>query len=169
MEEVYSRYRKEFVSWSKMKFRITEEEAVDHYQETIMAFYENTVNGSVILTDSSIKTYIFGIGKNKILQQFDANRRNEKHTPSIAEHYRFLLNDSESAGLFEQASAITAKVLESLGDGCKEILRLFYFEKRSMTEIAQALGHKNEGVTRTSKKRCLEKIRSSILKPHPDE
>ncbi|WP_425393070.1 RNA polymerase sigma factor [Ekhidna sp.] len=165
MEDVYFKYRKDFVNWSMGKFGISKDDALDHYQDTLTIFFEKVMNGSLSDIESSLKTYLFGIGKNKVRQQFEGEARKEKHGEGLKEHYRFLAEDGDASIIFEEAKRQTAELFNSIGEGCKEILRLFYYEKRSMSEIASIMGHKNEGVSRTTKKRCLEKIRSEVKKP----
>lgn len=159
MERIYSEHRNEFIHWSIGKFGINEEEALDHYQEVITLFLEKVLNGTLENIDSSIKTYLFGIGKNRVFQSFDEKKRLEKHMDAVSEHYQFLISSDESLEAFRETRSKAAVALNELGAACKELLQLFYFEKLSMSEIAARLGHKNEGVSRTTKKRCLEKIR----------
>lgn len=168
MENVYKKYRSEFVNWSGGKYGISEDDARDHYQDTMTIFFEGVVNGKVTEIGSSLKTYLFGIGKNRIRQQFDAKSRGDKHEEGLAEHYQFLAEDEDASEAYEQARIHTSRLFELLGETCKEILRLFYFEKRSMSEIAKAMQHKNEAVTRTTKKRCLEKLRNEAKQPLAD-
>jgi RNA polymerase sigma factor (sigma-70 family) len=162
MEKLYSTFRDEFVNWSRGKFNITEDEAADHYQESITLFFEKVLNGSIERIESSIKTYLFGIGKNRVRQQFDVSSRLERHGEGLSEHYRFLAEDEDASAIYEVAKQQSESIFKSLGEGCKEILRLFYYEKKSMSEIATLLGHKNEGVSRTTKKRCLEKAKTQM-------
>ncbi|MEP1035623.1 sigma-70 family RNA polymerase sigma factor [Ekhidna sp.] len=168
MESLYLQYRSEFVNWSVGKFGITEDDALDHYQDTMTIFFEKAMNGKVTEIGSSLKTYIFGIGKNRIRQQFDAKSRDEKHEEGLAEHYQFLANDEDASKAYELARNQTRELFDSLGETCRKILRLFYFEKKSMGEIANAMQYKSEAVTRTTKKRCLEKLRSQVKKPLSD-
>jgi RNA polymerase sigma-70 factor (ECF subfamily) len=165
MEDVYFKYRKEFVSWSQGKFGISEDDALDHYQDTLTIFFEKVLNGSISEIESSLKTYLFGIGKNRVRQQFDASSRKERHEEGLKEHYQFLAEDEDASVAYEESRSQTLEIFHSIGEGCKEILRLFYYEKKSMSEIADIMGHKSEGVSRTTKKRCLEKIRSQVKKP----
>lgn len=168
MEQVYLRYRNEFVKWSMARFRISEDDALDHYQDTVAVFFEKAINGSLGEIESSLKTFLFGIGKNKVKQQFDVNSRMEKHEAGLTEHYQFLASDDDASQIYEQARSQTKDLFSLLGDSCREILRLFYFEKRSMSEIARIMNHKSEAVSRTTKKRCLEKLRSESKKPLAD-
>lgn len=165
MEKVYFRYKEEFVSWTIKKFGISQDDALDHYQDTLTIFFEKVINGSITVIESSLKTYLFGIGKNRVRQQFDDENRKERHGEGLAEHYRFLAEDEDASVVFEEARNQTQGLFEAIGEACKEILRLFYYEKKSMSEIARLMGHKSEAVSRTTKKRCLEKIRSKVKKP----
>ncbi|WP_436517968.1 RNA polymerase sigma factor [Ekhidna sp. To15] len=168
MESLYLQHRNEFVSWSVGKFGISEDDALDHFQDTMTIFFEGVMNSKITEIGSSLKTYLFGIGKNRIRQQFDAKNRGDKHEGGLTEHYQFLAEDEDASEAYEQARSQTSRLFESLGEACREILRLFYFEKRSMSEIATAMQHKNEAVTRTTKKRCLEKLRNEAKQPLTD-
>lgn len=162
MEMIYAKYRNEFISWGKSKYKLSEDEMLDHYQDVLTIFFEKVINGTLETVESTIKTYLFGIGKNKIMQQFDRDGRKKRHEEHVSEHYSFLARNENALGIFETAKETSKRIFETIGEPCKTILRLFYFDKKSMTEIASAMGHKNEGVSRTTKKRCLEKIRSEL-------
>ena len=169
MEKIYFTYREEFIRWAVNKYNLTEENALDHYQESITIMFEKIINGTITNLDSSLKTYLFGIGKNRILQKFDKQAREEKHSSDLYEHYRFLAENEDAQKIYEKAKKTTKKVFDTIGEPCQTVLKLFYFEKKSMTEIAEELGYKNEGVARTTKKRCLEKIRDNFLNPASHE
>lgn len=162
MEDLYLEYRNEFISWSIQKFSISEDDALDHYQDVMTIFYEKVMSERITEVSSTIKTYVFGIGKNRVRQQFDELTRKERHENGLTEYYQFLAAEEESNELYNASRNGVNRIFDSIGEACKKILRLFYFEKRSMNEIAEILGHKSEGVSRTTKKRCLEKIRSEL-------
>ena len=164
MEEVYTRNRSEFISWSQKNHRLNEEQAIDLYQEIITLFFEKVISGSLSDLTSTIKTYLFGMAKNKILQSYDVQSRHGKHEEAVAEHFKFLSESDELLGVYEKAKETTEKMFTSMGEMCRKLLRLFYYDKKSMSEIAEIMGHKNDGVTRTTKKRCLEKVRGEVLK-----
>lgn len=141
-----------------------EETSLDHYQDAVTIFFEKVIKGEIVELNSSIKTYLFGIAKNRIKQGFQKELRKQNHAQSLAEHYRYLGGDERAQEVFEQSRSHMKAAYSKLGEGCKQLLQLFYFERKSMTEIAQIMGHKNEAVSRTSKKRCLEQIRKEVHK-----
>jgi len=49
--------------------------------------------------------------------------------------------------------------LEKLGQPCQRIVELFYFEKKNMTEISEALGYKNPDTAKNQKCKCMARLR----------
>ena len=62
--KVYATYRSEFITWMTRAYPISEDDCKDIYQVTILIFYDNVRSGKLTEMASSIKTYLFGIGKN---------------------------------------------------------------------------------------------------------
>jgi DNA-directed RNA polymerase specialized sigma subunit len=63
---------------------------------------------------------------------------------------------------FQQTKNDLMKVIDELGEACKKILLLYYFENRSMKEILTALPYENEQVVRNKKSKCLKKLESTV-------
>jgi DNA-directed RNA polymerase specialized sigma subunit len=57
-------------------------------------------------------------------------------------------------------------VFSVASDNCKQILTLFYYDKKSMEEIAQELGYKNADTVKSKKNRCISQISERITKMH---
>ena len=57
-------------------------------------------------------------------------------------------------------------MLNGLGDACKKILTLFYYENLSMKEMVSHLHYENEQVVRNKKYKCLQQL-TGILKENP--
>jgi RNA polymerase sigma-70 factor (ECF subfamily) len=77
--KVYATYRSEFISWMTRTYPISEDDCKDIYQVTILIFYDNVRSGKLTDMASSIKTYLFGIGKNLARE----NMRKAKRITSI--------------------------------------------------------------------------------------
>lgn len=70
---------------------------------------------------------------------------------------------------FEQRRLLVEQNMKLLGDKCRTCIDLFYFQKKSMQEIAAHLGWANEDVAKKEKYRCLRKLRQLIgLRPWND-
>ncbi|MEZ4805508.1 MAG: sigma-70 family RNA polymerase sigma factor [Bacteroidia bacterium] len=70
--------------------------------------------------------------------------------------------DIENALEHESRSQNALNAFELLGDKCKDLLKLFYFNKLDMVKIADQLGFRNEHVARSMKYKCLDKARKLI-------
>ncbi len=163
MKSIYLEHRQEFIQWSRSSYRISEDEARDYYQDVIAIFFEKVMSGSLTDIDSSLKTYLFGIGKNQIRQFYQRIGREEKNQSRVTEHYTFIAESPSLNEHYIQAKSITEQAFKSIDSACKKLLQLFYFQQKSMKEIAEIMGYKSEEVSRTSKKRCLDKIRKQTL------
>ena len=65
LDAIYLLYKDEFVNFCR-KFNISQDKILDIYQDSMIAFYENVVSGKLSEMSSTIKTYIFSIGKYSI-------------------------------------------------------------------------------------------------------
>ena len=70
LRQIYKEYRTEFIMWAKKKFGASSDEARDVFQQVMVIFYENIMSGRLQVLNSDVKTYIYGIGKNKLNSQF---------------------------------------------------------------------------------------------------
>ena len=50
-----------------------------------------------------------------------------------------------------------------MGEPCRSILKLFYFDRFAMDAIAARLGYKNEHVVKSQKLRCFNTLKKMVL------
>ena len=58
---------------------------------------------------------------------------------------------------------LVEKCLEELGDPCRALLISYYYEKKSMLEIAELLGYKNTDTTKNQKYKCLKRLKKLFI------
>jgi RNA polymerase sigma-70 factor (ECF subfamily) len=165
LNTVYQDHRGEFLQWARKTFDCTEETAKDAYQLAFFVFYENILTGKLADINSSIKTYLFAIGKNKIFEQL---RREARYCRVIKEELLgFDIADNSYLEKEEKYQQLESG-LEQLGSPCREIIEMTYYERRSMEYITQKLGYKNAATTKNQKYKCmqrLKKLTESIAAP----
>jgi RNA polymerase sigma factor (sigma-70 family) len=156
LENIYTMYRRGFIDWTTKTYRISTDEAVEIYQQAILAFYENIVSGKLSKAGSNIRTYLFAIGKNKV---FELHRYQVKvrHTDHPLPDYEDI--SSEDPENNQQLIELSKACLARLGDPCRQILESYYYHKKSMQEIALRLGYKNEQTAKNQKYKCLLRLR----------
>lgn len=156
LENIYTMYRKSFIDWSIRAFRISTEEALDIYQQTILAFYENIVCGKLSQVKGNLRTYLFAIGKNKVyeLHRYQGKVRNlGDQLPDREE------TSGEDPECSERLLSLSKECLVLLGNPCREVLESYYYHKNSMKDIAARLGYKNEQTAKNQKYKCLARLR----------
>jgi len=55
------------------------------------------------------------------------------------------------------------KILDSLSEACRKLFEKFYFDNKSLKEIAEDLGYSSEGSAKTQKNKCIKRIQSHMI------
>lgn len=161
--KIYIEYRDEFISWLIKQYRCDFETAKDIYQLAIIIFYDNVRLGKLTELRSNLKTYLFAIGKNKYYEHL---KKNSKFIPTEDFHTESASNGEEIQEKQEKEIQLEQldESLTALGDPCKTLLKLFYYEKKSMDEITKILDYKNRETTKNQKYKCLNRLRKIHFK-----
>jgi RNA polymerase sigma-70 factor (ECF subfamily) len=160
LHTLYTSFRGEFGQWITRYYNTDEEMAGEIYQQAFIAFYYNIRDGKVSTLSSSLKTYLFAIGKNIAREQFRINAR------FIPEEDNINLDEWDTS--MEDSLEVTERqmaldhVLKKMGDPCQTVLRLYYFDDYSMAAIAEAMKYKTEQIAAKRKFICLQQIRKLL-------
>ena len=130
-------------------------DAKDIFQDALVILCRNVNAGEFILT-APLKNYLLSVVKNCWLQEM--RLRKKQRLQSLDE-------DVADADAFneEPAFMFAKKAFESLGEKCKQLLILFYFNKQPFTTIATALGFRDDKTAKNQKYRCLQKAKETYL------
>lgn len=156
--EIYKKYKSEFLSFAA-SYRLPEEDALDIYQDAMIAFYENAMKGKIETLKSSIKTYIFAIAKYMIYARL---KKKQKMLPF--EELPEELIDWETYEDYQQDNQflIVRKHFNKLGGKCKEVLQMIFYEEKSPEEIMVLMGYESKDVVKSQKSRCVKKLKDMI-------
>jgi RNA polymerase sigma factor (sigma-70 family) len=158
LAKVYSNHREEFVLWLVKKFNCDTDVALEIYQNSILTLCENLRKGTFNIITSSIKTYLFALGKNKY---FEHKRNKEKFDVNDYSNYaKYTENASEEDIITIEENFKTVKLsIQLLGEPCKSILEMFYYAQKTCDEISETLNYKNEDSVKNQKYKCLMKLK----------
>lgn len=161
LKEVYINNRLPFINFAR-KYQLDQDEILDIYQDSIIAMHENFINGKVEKMQSSIKTYLFGIGKYKIYSYLRENRKmGDLKNEALPDEPNFEIDES----IPNEKQLIIKKALEKMGGSCRNILELFYYRGLTIEEIRISEGYQNDNTVKSQKSRCLKKLKEMILNP----
>lgn len=143
------------------------DQAKDLFQEAFIAFWNNIKQDKFSPNNqASLNGYLYTIAKNKWTDYLRSNRY--KKTVSTNNDWVFEKPEDETTALDDKLEndrllnkTITA--FKHLGQPCKELLTKFYFEKKSMKDIADEL-ELDSASTRNKKYRCMQQLRDIALK-----
>lgn len=139
----------------------SEQDAEDVFQEVVLAFI-HLVQAGKFRGESSVRTFLFSLNRNIWLNELKRRGRaqaREERYEKQNEHPELTV---DVAMELQQTRASLMETLEALGDNCKKILLLFYFENQSMKEILTQLPYENEQVVRNKKSKCLKKLEQLV-------
>ncbi|MGB3465769.1 MAG: sigma-70 family RNA polymerase sigma factor [Cyclobacteriaceae bacterium] len=162
LEMLYQTYKQEFIEWTLKSYTVNEEIAMDAFQEAVIAFYLNIRKGKIQQLDSSVKTYLFAIGKNKLLNKMRKEQKEmlieREETWTEADLSDFTIDPFE----VNERQDYLIRALQQIGEKCRQLLQLFYFDGNSMEAISIKMGFKNENVAKTQKLRCLNTLKDRM-------
>jgi len=164
LDGVYLEVKPKFIAFARRQFPgVPAEELHDIYQDAIIVFYQNIKRGLLTEITSSVSAYIIQIGKIKLIQHTDKENRQRAMQEVYADQR---LDEAEYDGRLDQAVKF---IFSKMSDACKQILQLFYFERKSMEEIARLLDYKNADTVKSKKSRCISTFHDHVNQLYFDE
>ena len=160
LKELYAKFRTPFFKWAQWRYTHNPEEISDVYQQAFTIFYFNVRDGKFDGINSSIKTYLFGIGKNLL----NKNYQNKPMTDSLDDVLEIELPTENFFDRYENnhRQELVNTILSNLGEPCRSILVKYYFHNFTMEAIAENMGYKTAMVAKKKKCECLIKIRKAL-------
>ena len=137
------------------------DDAADIIQEVMLVFVQ-MVTKDKYRGDSSIKSMLYSICKNlwisEIRKRKSMSLRHEKY-----ENQRDQVAPGAIEAIARQENLnYIMSTFQELGDTCRKILTLFYYESLPMKEICEELDFSSEQVLRNKKYKCLKSLMQRI-------
>lgn len=146
-------------------------QAKDTYQEAFMAVWENVRNGKFVPNgDTALNGYLYRIARNKWTDYLRSSEFKKKAVldethPKMSTKAETDMSDVDRERESDKRLRKVIATFKTLEEPCRQLLITFYFEKKSMREIAEELNIA-EASARNKKYRCIEKLRALVLTPN---
>lgn len=134
-----------------------EEDAQDIIQEALVAFLD-MVRNDRYRAEASVKSMLYTVTRNLWLTELRRRGSAEKRDVYFGGQKDNIEKDVTDQIAYREGLKLVAEVFESLGETCKKILTLFYFENYSMKEILEEVNYENEQVLRNKKYKCQKEL-----------
>lgn len=133
------------------------DDAADIIQEVMLIFVQMISEGK-FRAESSIKSFLYSICRNLWITELRKRKSSAARHEKYEESTEKVDSDvSESIAKTESLKYIMG-LFQELGDKCKQILQLFYYEELPMKEICEKLDFSSEQVLRNKKYKCLKSL-----------
>ncbi len=164
LKKAYHQYRHNFTAWAKKHFPAVDAHVVeDVYHDALEIFYRNVLSGKLTALAAPVQNYLIGIGKNKLLQFVEKNKRVQTTDTFI---------DAPDQGVQNFLDAIVDREIDDdkklklrnafgkLSEICQKLLIQRYYESRSVDEIALAMKYDNTNTASAAISRCLKNLKN---------
>ena len=149
-------YKKHFRMMAKLVMRNngTEDDAKDIFQDALIIFWQKVSSGDLVLT-SKISTYLYSVCQN--LWRKELVRKARESNEEVERVDEVDLDQSEKIKIIRNC-------VNQMGDACKQILTLYYFDGLTMNEIAERLDFANSNTAKTKKYKCKQRLDRLVKK-----
>lgn len=136
------------------------QDAEDIFQEALIILCRKAKSPDFKLT-AQLSTYLFSVSR------FLWKDELKKRKPFISVEFETGLDTTEEKefeDLVEQESRakLAEKILNEMGDRCRELLLLFYKSGLKLKDIAAKMGYNSEGTAKSQKYKCLEGAKNKL-------
>lgn len=162
--ELYKKHKTYCLAFMRRMHK-NDDDNLDIYHDAMIVFIEKTRTDKMQLVNTSIQTYLNSICRYQLLTRFKLAARftlvddeNSLFDESITDWLEDEELDERLSILMEELE----KMAES-GPACYELLKKFYFEKKSFKEIAILLNYSNDDSAKKSSSVCKKTLKKKIL------
>jgi RNA polymerase sigma factor (sigma-70 family) len=157
VEEIY-KYNYNLIQALIVNNSGTADDAKDIFQEAMAVLYEKARSGNFEL-NCQIRTYLYSVSKRLWLKKLQQSNRFVK---DFGDEGMANVAVEEDVSDHEEKDAVYEmmyQAINKLGEPCKSLLEAFYFQKRTMQEIAAEFGYTNPENAKTQKYKCLMRLK----------
>lgn len=151
----------------KKHFSFPTETIQDIFQDSAATLIENITSGKLKELTSTLSTYFISICWRKAMET--SRDRGNKTIPMEAHEKDFdesrintLISDDDKTFSEEDYNKMI-EIVKDLPEPCDSILWYFYKDNKSMNDIAVILGYSGADVAKTTKSRCLSKLKNRFF------
>ena len=159
LSQLYEVYQKDFL---KLGFKYLNDEAkiLAVYQDAFVAFYENIRTDKVTDLKSTVKSYIFSIGKYKLVHQFKAEIK-QVSDEDIAEFELVNISFEQQQNL-SKTQLLLQSALAQLDTASRKLLVLSHYRKYDMEFIVEAMSYKNADAVQSQEKDAIDSLKKIL-------
>ncbi len=142
------------------------DDAEDMLQEALIVLWERVRSGRFEPT-AAISTFVYATVRNMWLRKLAASRREVRGDEDPDGQPDAGASPLE-AMIGDEQAALIRDALDALGEPCRTLLLLFYWDELSMEEIAGRMGFANAETAKSKKYQCKKALESLLRRAGAD-
>lgn len=160
LNRFFEKERKRNVVYLQGRYNLSYEDAEDVYQDSCIALFRNIKEGKLVSLTAKLSTYFTQICVFQTLKKI----RDEKPLDSLdngqydSDKVNELLRLDGGVSLAQQQKM--EHIVKNLPAPCNKILWEYYYENRSIAEIAPIIGFKGSDSVKAKKSQCMGKLKA---------
>ncbi len=140
----------------------SQQDGDDVFQETVVAFID-LVKAGKFRGEARIKTFLISIARNIWLNEIK-KKQSQGQRAKVFELGRGQIQTEDASGNLYQREIKQQflALMDRLGDSCRQLLTLYYYENQTFKEIGEKMAYENEQVVRNKKYKCMKELTDMI-------
>jgi len=139
----------------------SEMDAEDLIQDVMVAFVDLVQQGKY-RGEASVKSLLYKLAHNLWITELRKRGSTAKRNELFEGERDQLTDDVSDYVTYREAQQTIAELFNRMGELCRKILTLFYYEDLPMKDILKQTNYENEQVLRNRKYKCLKEITELI-------
>jgi RNA polymerase sigma-70 factor (ECF subfamily) len=163
---VYKKYHDEFIRFVQRGFpKFSKDSAEDAYSECLQALHRNIKNGRLVSLKCDLKTYLFQIGKYKVIDEINRISRTGTNLsiqylpPEEILELDYFEEEDEKV----KKNLLVSETIAKLTEPCKTILTLFWYEDKRDAEIVTMTNYSSTDTVKNQRSRCMKNLIKEVL------
>lgn len=164
MLEIFRSNRDAYLAFTK-RYTNDRDLRMQSFNDAIILLYRTIVKGKFDPNKSQLKTYLFTIGKNNLINKLEKEIAHKKIMQAKENNFENINYEPEKEDLKNNALKKSIdEVFGSLGEKCQSLILYFYYDALDSEEIMKLMNYDSVNVVYSAKSRCLKKLKDLIKK-----
>ncbi len=142
-----------------------EMDAEDIIQEVLVVFID-IIQTKRYRNEASVRSFLYTLTRNLWISELRKRGSDSKRNVFFEAGREKEEEDISTLLIYKEAQVLIVELFERMGEKCKQILTLFYYENLPMKEILKQTNYENEQVLRNRKYKCLKEL-TDIIQQSP--
>lgn len=155
LKELYLACKPKFFSIAKTS-TLCKADLLDVYQDAMVALLEMEQKNKLVTIKTSLDTYLLAIAKYMLYKRQKAAQQIVAEMPDLLGEWDDF-NDYKN----EDNIQLLKHAFEKLGQQCRRLLQLFYYEQKKLDEIVQIMNYENKNAAKSQKYKCVQQLKNS--------